>query len=40
MSAACQYLTPHRTGEFIFGYGELTEHQLVEGIRKLAEITS
>ena len=40
MSAAPQYLIPHRTGEFIFGYGELTQQQLVEGIRRLAEITS
>ncbi|MBW4448637.1 MAG: PLP-dependent aminotransferase family protein [Spirirestis rafaelensis WJT71-NPBG6] len=40
MSAAPQYLTPHRTGEFIFGYGELTQQQLVEAIRRLAEIIS
>lgn len=40
MSAAPQYLKPHPTGEFIFGYGELTQQQLVEGIRRLAEIIS
>ncbi|MBD0302063.1 MAG: PLP-dependent aminotransferase family protein, partial [Tolypothrix sp. T3-bin4] len=40
MSAAPQYLTPHRTGEFIFGYSELTQQQLVEAIRRLAEIIS
>ncbi|MBW4555967.1 MAG: PLP-dependent aminotransferase family protein [Trichormus sp. ATA11-4-KO1] len=38
MSAKPQYLQPHSTGEFIFGYGELTEQQLVEGIRRLAPI--
>ena len=38
MSAAPQYLKPHPTGEFIFGYGELTEQLLEEGIRRLAQI--
>lgn len=38
MSATPQYLQPQSTGEFIFGYGELTEPQLAEGIRRLAEI--
>jgi GntR family transcriptional regulator / MocR family aminotransferase len=38
MSASRHYLKAHRIGEFIFGYGELTEQQLVEGIRTLAEI--
>ncbi|GAB1539931.1 PLP-dependent aminotransferase family protein [Scytonema sp. NUACC21] len=36
MSAAPHYLSPHSKGEFIFGYGELTEQQLMEGIYKLA----
>jgi GntR family transcriptional regulator / MocR family aminotransferase len=38
MSAAAHYLKSHPGGEFIFGYGELTEQQLAEGIRRLAEI--
>ena len=38
MSAGPQYLKPHPKGEFIFGYGELTEQQLVEGICRLAQI--
>jgi GntR family transcriptional regulator / MocR family aminotransferase len=37
MSAAPHYLKPHPTGEFIFGYGELTEQQLEEGIRRLGD---
>ncbi|MGD1912414.1 MAG: PLP-dependent aminotransferase family protein [Rivularia sp. (in: cyanobacteria)] len=38
MSANPHYLTNHPTGEFIFGYGELTETQLKQGICRLAEI--
>ncbi|WP_193197316.1 PLP-dependent aminotransferase family protein [Nostoc sp. MG11] len=38
MSAKLQYLKPNNTGEFIFGYGELSDQQLVEGIRRLAQI--
>lgn len=38
LSAAPHYLKPHPKGEFIFGYGELTEQQLEEGIRLLAQI--
>lgn len=38
MSAKPHYLTTHSKSEFIFGYGELTETQLKEGIRRLAEI--
>ena len=38
MSANPHYLTNHPTGEFIFGYGDLTETQLTEGIRRLAQI--
>jgi GntR family transcriptional regulator/MocR family aminotransferase len=38
ISAKPQYLQPQNTGEFIFGYGELTELQLAEGIRRLAQI--
>lgn len=38
MSANPHYLTNHPTGEFIFGYGELTETQLREGVNRLAEI--
>ncbi len=38
ISAGPQYLKPHPTGEFIFGYGELTEQLLEEGIRRLAQI--
>lgn len=37
ISAAPHYLKPHSKGEFIFGYGELTEQQLVEGINRLAD---
>jgi GntR family transcriptional regulator/MocR family aminotransferase len=37
MSAGAQYLQSHPTGEFIFGYGELTEQQLEEGIQRLAQ---
>ena len=38
MSANPHYLTNHSKGEFIFGYGKLTETQLTEGISRLAEI--
>lgn len=38
ISAKAHYLTNHPTGEFIFGYGELTETQLQEGICRLAEV--
>lgn len=38
MSARPQYLKAHSTGEFIFGYGELSEQQIEEGIRRLAQI--
>jgi GntR family transcriptional regulator / MocR family aminotransferase len=38
MSATPQYLRPHSKGEFIFGYSELTEKQLEEGICLLAQI--
>jgi GntR family transcriptional regulator/MocR family aminotransferase len=38
MSAAPHYLKPHSKGEFIFGYGELTEQQLEEGICRIAKI--
>lgn len=38
MSAKPHYLTTHSKSEFIFGYGDLTETQLIEGICKLAEI--
>ncbi|MDY6899272.1 MAG: PLP-dependent aminotransferase family protein [Cyanobacteriota bacterium] len=38
MSANPHYLINNPTGEFIFGYGELTENQLQEGIRRLAQI--
>ncbi|MBE9214744.1 PLP-dependent aminotransferase family protein [Plectonema cf. radiosum LEGE 06105] len=38
MSANPHYLLNHPTGEFIFGYGELTESQLTEGICRLAEV--
>lgn len=38
MSANPYYLTTHPPGEFIFGYGELTEMQLQEGIKRLASI--
>ncbi|KYC40161.1 aspartate aminotransferase [Scytonema hofmannii PCC 7110] len=37
MSAAPHYLRAYSKGEFIFGYGELTEQQLVEGIDRLAQ---
>lgn len=38
MSANPHYLVTHSKGEFIFGYGELTETQLTEGIHRLAQI--
>lgn len=38
MSASTHYLQPKSCGEFIFGYGELNEHQLLEGIRRIAEL--
>lgn len=37
-SALPHYLHPKRTGEFIFGYGELTQEQIQEGIRRLAQV--
>ncbi|BAZ27383.1 transcriptional regulator [Kalymmatonema gypsitolerans NIES-4073] len=37
-SAAPHYLKPDSQGEFIFGYGELTEQQLVESICRIAQI--
>ncbi len=40
MSAQPHYLKAFRTGEFIFGYSELTEQQLQEGIRRLAKVVS
>ncbi len=38
MSAAPHDLRPHSQGEFIFGYGELTEQQLEESICRIAQI--
>ncbi|WP_414583366.1 PLP-dependent aminotransferase family protein [Scytonema sp. PCC 10023] len=38
ISAAPHYLKSHSQGEFIFGYGELTEEQLVESICRIAQI--
>ncbi|MBV6623355.1 MAG: PLP-dependent aminotransferase family protein [Rivularia sp. (in: Bacteria)] len=38
MSAKPHYFTAHSKCEFIFGYGELKETELTEGIRKLAKI--
>ncbi len=38
MSAAPHYLKPFSTGEFIFGYGELEEQKLVEGVCRLVKI--
>lgn len=32
------YLKAHHPGEFIFGYSELSEQQLQEGIRRLAQV--
>ena len=40
MSAAPHYLKPHSQGEFILGYGELTEQQLMESIAKVAQIVN
>lgn len=37
MSAQPHYLKANHTGEFIFGYSELTEQQIEEGIRRLAQ---
>ncbi len=38
MSAAPHYLGPHSQGEFIFGYGELTEQQLMDSISMIAQM--
>lgn len=38
ISAQPCYLEAHRPGEFIFGYSELDEQQLQEGIRRLAQV--
>jgi GntR family transcriptional regulator / MocR family aminotransferase len=38
LSASQHYLDSPNSGEFIFGYGELNEQQLVEGICRLREI--
>ncbi|MDF5725516.1 MAG: hypothetical protein PUP91_34725 [Rhizonema sp. PD37] len=38
ISAQPYYLNAFRTGEFIFGYSELTHQQLQEGIRRLAQV--
>lgn len=38
MSAQAQYLKPLRTGEFIFGYSELTVEQIKTGVERLAEL--
>ncbi|PAX45856.1 hypothetical protein [Brunnivagina elsteri] len=38
MSASIQYINPNYSGEFIFGYGELDEQQLVEGVYRLAQV--
>jgi GntR family transcriptional regulator / MocR family aminotransferase len=38
ISASIQYINPKNSGEFIFGYGELEEQQLVEGIYRLAQV--
>lgn len=38
MSASTQYLIPTCKNEFIFGYGELDEQQLVEGVRRLKTV--
>ncbi|MFB2769875.1 PLP-dependent aminotransferase family protein [Pelatocladus sp. BLCC-F211] len=38
MSAQSQYLKGNSTGEFIFGYSELTQQQIQEGICRLAKV--
>ena len=38
MSARDYYLGENRVGEFIFGYGELDEVTISEGIRRLATL--
>jgi len=40
MSAQNHYLHPQKTGEFIFGYAELTVEQIDRGIRRLARVLS
>lgn len=37
-SAQIQYETPHYMGEFVFGYTDLTEEQIIEGIHRLATV--
>jgi GntR family transcriptional regulator / MocR family aminotransferase len=38
ISARSYYLQPQHQGEFIFGYAQLEESQIKEGVRKLAQI--
>ncbi|PZD71878.1 HTH-type transcriptional regulatory protein GabR [Acaryochloris thomasi RCC1774] len=38
MSAQSHYLNPHHTGEFIFGYAELSAEDIKVGIRRLAQV--
>jgi GntR family transcriptional regulator/MocR family aminotransferase len=38
ISARAYYLQPQHQGEFIFGYAQLEENQIKEGVRKLAQI--
>jgi DNA-binding transcriptional MocR family regulator len=38
MPAHPHYLAGGGKGEFILGYGELTEASIVEGIRRLADV--
>lgn len=38
MSAQPHYLHPYDCGEFIFGYGDLDEAQIVEGVDRLAQV--
>ena len=37
---SCQrhYLNPHRRGEFIFGYAELSESLIEQGIQRLSQV--
>jgi len=38
ISASKYYLQPQDQGEFIFGYAQLTENQIEQGIFKLSQI--
>jgi GntR family transcriptional regulator/MocR family aminotransferase len=40
VSARPYYLRPRHTGEFVFGYSDLSERKIREGVRRLARALS